>query len=90
MKDKTLIYLAYEMGWISKLEVLKIINIEKYGRLKCDICKGILTNSTIDHILPKSKGGNNKLDNLRLTHSECNGIKDNKFTLKEKLKIILI
>jgi len=90
MKDRRLLYLAYELGFLSKLQVLRIINISKYGRLKCDICKKALAKPTIDHIVPKSKGGQNQLDNLRLTHSKCNVIKDNKFTIKDKLKIVFL
>lgn len=40
---------------------------------------------TLDHIRPRSKGGNNKLNNLRLTHECCNQQRGNSdhLTLKE-------
>lgn len=32
---------------------------------------------TIDHIIPLSRGGNNKIDNCQLAHSACNAMKGN-------------
>jgi len=32
---------------------------------------------TIDHIKPRSKGGQNDLGNLRLVHAKCNGVRGN-------------
>lgn len=31
--------------------------------------------ASIDHIIPKSKGGSDKIDNLRLAHSLCNELR---------------
>ncbi len=90
MSNKKMIYLAYEYGYLSKLEVLKIINMSNYGKLTCEICKQTLGKPSIDHILPKSKGGRNQLDNLRLTHTDCNNVRMSKFTLKEKLQLIFV
>jgi 5-methylcytosine-specific restriction endonuclease McrA len=33
---------------------------------------------TVDHVIPLSRGGSDELDNLRLTHWECNMKKSNK------------
>lgn len=41
----------------------------------CGLCKEpieTLDDVTIDHINPKSKGGSDKLTNLRLAHPGCN------------------
>ena len=34
----------------------------------------------LDHWYPKSRGGSNKLDNLRAMHTRCNSRKSNKLT----------
>jgi len=34
-----------------------------------------LWRATIDHIIPKSKGGKDALENLQLAHAECNYLK---------------
>lgn len=34
--------------------------------------------ATIDHIIPKSKGGSDTPDNLQLAHARCNKIKGNR------------
>lgn len=34
--------------------------------------------ATIDHILPRSKGGKDNLENLQLAHASCNLAKGNK------------
>ena len=36
-----------------------------------------LQRATIDHVVPKSKGGKNDLENLQLAHAECNFLKGN-------------
>jgi len=39
------------------------------------LCCGAKKNLTIDHILPKSKGGGNKMSNLQILCKICNEIK---------------
>ena len=34
--------------------------------------------ATLDHIVPKSKGGSDRRDNLQLVHARCNKIKGNR------------
>ena len=46
----------------------------------CGICNRQLPGehkSTLDHIVPLSKGGENELSNMQLTHSKCNNKKGN-------------
>ena len=45
----------------------------------CALCGKPMTpwNRTIDHIIPKSKGGNDRKDNLRYVHKNCNQLKGN-------------
>lgn len=46
----------------------------------CYLCRGLMVfnntksedYATIDHILPRSQGGSNDLDNLKLAHRKCN------------------
>lgn len=46
----------------------------------CYLCNNpvSLQSFTIDHVVPKSKGGKSNLGNLKPTHSKCNGLKGNK------------
>ena len=45
----------------------------------CPLCGGTMLpeDITIDHILPKSRGGSNHISNLQLAHLACNLDKDN-------------
>ena len=46
----------------------------------CFVCKRkiqSLNEATLEHIIPKSKGGSNKKSNLALSHQFCNQLKDN-------------
>lgn len=51
----------------------------KPENLICYICgKSInLQNANIDHVIPRSRGGSNKMGNLRLVHIQCNSKKSN-------------
>jgi 5-methylcytosine-specific restriction endonuclease McrA len=57
----------------------KNILIRRYGYI-CHICQGKIDPSlrsgdmslTLDHKIPRSKGGANALDNLALAHYICN------------------
>jgi len=46
----------------------------------CFVCKRMIqtqSEATLEHIIPKSKGGSNKKSNLALSHQFCNQLKDN-------------
>lgn len=51
-----------------------------YGPI-CYLCKTHRAN-TVDHVVPKSRGGTNKLNNLRPACQPCNNEKANKSLLK--------
>ena len=47
----------------------------------CYLCNKPITNmqeANIDHVIPRSRGGSNRMSNLRLTHESCNTIKADK------------
>lgn len=53
----------------------------------CPLCdRKILKyeDGSIDHIIPRSLGGNNSLKNLQFVHKHCNSIKSNKLNFKLK------
>ena len=45
----------------------------------------LVGNAHVDHIMPKSRGGSNNLDNLQTVHSRCNEAKGNLTTEEQKL-----
>ncbi len=51
--------------------------LDKHGNIHIDVCTDDYYPLTIDHILPKSKGGSNKLSNLRPMCSLCNSKRGN-------------
>jgi 5-methylcytosine-specific restriction endonuclease McrA len=76
---KKAVRVALEYGFINKENALKLCNILKYGKLSCEICKKPITRNgnkrfkmSFDHIIPKSKGGRDNFENLRITHCICN------------------
>ena len=61
--------------------------IFKRDNHKCSYC-GSSKNLTIDHILPKSRGGGNTWLNLTTCCKNCNRIKDNKTPEEAGMKLI--
>lgn len=65
-----------------KLRGVRITKLMSRDGLNCTICKECLDRHvkdcradnyiTFDHIVPRSLGGGNTLDNLRLAHQVCN------------------
>lgn len=56
----------------------KIAHTGEY-QVDCALCKTYLDidEATIDHKIPKSKGGTNDIKNLQLAHQVCNKVKGN-------------
>lgn len=53
--------------------------LERDGK-ECAVCRVddlTVKNSTLDHIMPVSRGGTGALVNLRLAHDECNSRRGN-------------
>lgn len=53
-------------------------NVMKRDNYRCVYC-GSTSNLTIDHVVPKSKGGKTSWENLVTACNPCNNKKDNKF-----------
>jgi 5-methylcytosine-specific restriction endonuclease McrA len=48
----------------------------------CDVSRigtGHRNSPTADHVVPKSHGGPNKMENFKLAHNQCNTRRGNKF-----------
>jgi len=68
--------IEYQQGELSGYEVREYL-LEKWGR-KCVYCgKGNIP-LEIEHIIPKTRGGSNRVSNLTLSCRECNLRKGNK------------
>lgn len=55
--------------------VLKIRAFLKHNNIECLYCQKIITNNedcTVDHVIPKSHGGSNHVDNLAIACKACN------------------
>jgi 5-methylcytosine-specific restriction endonuclease McrA len=64
-------------------------NIFKRDRYACQYCGAHpkLTELTIDHVVPKSKGGRSTWDNCVVSCRTCNGIKGNRALRESGLKL---
>ena len=61
---------AYQQGELAGFEVREYL-LEKFGR-KCIYCGAEGVPLNIDHIVPKSAGGSNRVSNLVLACVDCN------------------
>ena len=82
---------GYGSGW-DKLRV--IVLRRDNGLCQCTACQGgkirVTPATEVDHIIPKSKGGTDHLDNLQAINSECHKLKttkENGGSIKMKVKI---
>ncbi len=77
-----------------KLPMTKIVShkpskgmIYKRDENKCQYC-GSTRHLTIDHVIPKSKGGGENWDNLVVACSSCNTKKGDKFLEQTNMKLL--
>ena len=66
----------YQQGELAGYEVREYL-LEKWGR-KCAYCGATNTPLEIEHIIPRSRGGSNRVSNLTLACQDCNQRKGNK------------
>ena len=66
----------YQQGELQGYEVREYL-LEKWGR-KCAYCGKAGVPLEIDHIIPKSRGGSDRVSNLTLSCHECNQKKGNR------------
>ncbi|ACX53237.1 HNH endonuclease (plasmid) [Ammonifex degensii KC4] len=66
----------YQRGELQGYEVREYL-LEKYGR-KCAYCGKENVPLEVDHVVPKSRGGTDRVSNLTLACRECNRAKGNK------------
>lgn len=67
--------LEYSRGSLFGYEVREYL-LEKWGR-KCVYCNAENIPLQVDHIVPRSRGGSDRIDNLTLACSSCNQKKNN-------------
>jgi len=72
--------IEYQQGTLQGYEIREYL-LEKFNR-KCCYCGKENIPLQIEHIIPKSRGGTNRIDNLCLACEECNDKKD-KLTAEE-------
>jgi 5-methylcytosine-specific restriction endonuclease McrA len=65
----------YQQGTLAGYEVREYL-LEKWGR-KCAYCGAANVPLQIEHIVPKSRGGSNRIDNLAIACGPCNQRKGN-------------
>ena len=60
----------YQQGTLQGYNIRNYL-LEKYGR-KCFYCDKEVSNFEVEHMIPKAKGGSNRIDNLTLSCHSCN------------------
>lgn len=73
MQDAEISGVEYQQGELAGYEVREYL-LEKWGR-KCAYCGVKDVPLEIEHITPKSRGGNNRVSNLTLACNKCNQTK---------------
>ena len=66
--------------------ILSRKNIIRRDNHRCQYC-GISTNLTIDHIIPKSKGGEDSWENLTTACIKCNNKKGDRTPVEAKMQL---
>ncbi len=75
MQNAEISGVEYQQGELQGYEVREYL-LEKWGR-KCTYCGREKVKLEVEHIIPKSRGGSNRVSNLCLACEKCNQAKDN-------------
>lgn len=76
MQNSNIQGIEYQQGDLQGYEIREYL-LEKWGR-KCVYCKATDVLLEIEHIIPKSRGGSNRVSNLTIACRECNQAKGTK------------
>ena len=83
IKNPDISGIEYQQGTLQGYNIRNYL-LEKHNR-KCFYCGKTVSNFEVEHMLPKSRGGSNRIDNLTLSCHECNQKKDT-LTAEEFIK----
>ena len=83
IKDPNISSIEYQQGTLQGYNIRNYL-LEKHNR-KCFYCGKTVSKFEVEHMLPKSRGGSNRIDNLTLSCHNCNQKKDT-MTAEEFIK----
>ena len=83
IKNPDISGIEYQQGTLQGYNIRNYL-LEKHGR-KCFYCGKTVSKFEVEHMLPKSRGGSNRIDNLTLSCHNCNQKKDT-LTAEEFIK----
>ena len=86
IKDPNISGIGYQQGTLYGYNIRNYL-LEKHNR-KCFYCGKTVSNFEVEHMIPKTRGGSNRIDNLTLSCHDCNQKKDT-LTAEEFIKQIL-
>ena len=83
IKNPNISGIEYQQGTLQGYNIRNYL-LEKHNR-KCFYCGKSVSNFEVEHMIPKTRGGSNRIDNLTLSCHECNQKKDT-LTAEEFIK----
>ena len=83
IKNPDISGIEYQQGTLQGYNIRNYL-LEKHNR-KCFYCGKTVSKFEVEHMLPKSRGGSNRIDNLTLSCHDCNQKKDT-LTAEEFIK----
>jgi len=83
IKDPNISGIEYQQGTLYGYNIRNYL-LEKHGR-KCFYCGKTVSDFEVEHMIPKIRGGSDRIDNLTLSCHDCNQKKDT-LTAEEFIK----